>query len=171
MFQDAGVQFHLFCFPEVQSSEDALKFIKEQHPEVCMIDAATIISPKQIQIAVLNAVGFQKAGSMGANNIYLEIMRCLSPNARLEGAFKHITFGKSTKHAIAITLDGMMPSIPGLGDPVDVAAFFEHVKPNIELVNKIFQVTEEMLKVYSYEEIIAATLAIACSNLIRTKTL
>lgn len=171
MISDFGAQFSIFCFTDIENAEEILQHIKENQPPVCLLDAETIISTKQIEVAVLNALGFEAQGKREAKTIYLEILRCLSPDARLAGAFKHIALSKTTKNVIAVTLEEQMPEIPGLDKPTAIDKFFEIVKPNFGLVNKIFQINEEMLKLYSYEQIVTTTLAVAASNLIRTKSL
>ena len=172
MFSDLGVTFRLFFFTDITDGDDIINYLKEKQPPVCLVDPATIISPKQIQIAVLNALGFQKQGKQEAKTIYLEVMRCLSPDARLSGAFKHLAFGKSSKAAIGITFEDEMPQIPGLqsAKQLSMDEFFDTVKPDLALINKIFSITDEMLRLHTYEEIITTTLAVAASDLVRTKS-
>lgn len=171
MFSDLGVTFRLFFFTDITSPDDIMACLKEKQPPVCLIDPSTIISPKQIQIAVLNALGFERQGKREAKTIYLEIMRCLSPDARLSGAFKHIAFGSKSKAAIAITFETEMPQVSGLENAKQLSMdeFFDQIKPDLALINKIFRITDDMLKLHSYEEIVTTTLAVAASDLVRTK--
>jgi tRNA threonylcarbamoyladenosine modification (KEOPS) complex Cgi121 subunit len=165
-----GTKVGIYCFTEVTQNTDILNFLKEHQPPVTLVDAKTIVGLKQIQVAVLNALTFQKQGKMEAKNIYLEILRCLSPDARLGGAFKHIALNKMTERAIGITLESEMPEIPGLGGIVAVEEFFSNEMADLALVKEIFSITDESLKRYNYEDVIVTTLAIAASDLVRIKS-
>jgi tRNA threonylcarbamoyladenosine modification (KEOPS) complex Cgi121 subunit len=165
-----GTHVGVYCFSGVSQAESIIAFLKESQPPVCLVDAKSIVSPRQIQVAVLNALTFQKYGKMEAKNIYLEILRCLSPDARIGGAFKFIALGKETKDAIAITLEDLMPKVPGLENLIDMDSFFADPRTDFVLVKKIFSVTDEMLKRYSYEQIVITTLAVAASELVRTRS-
>ena len=61
-----------------------------------------------------------------------------------------------------------IPEIPGLGPILDFQSFFDSYKPNFTLINKLYMITEDMLSVYSYEDIICSTLSIVASDLVRT---
>jgi tRNA threonylcarbamoyladenosine modification (KEOPS) complex Cgi121 subunit len=166
-----GGRFRLYCFPELPSPTPILTFLKESQPNVCLIDPRTILSPLQIQVAVLNALSLQTQGKMEAKTIYLEILRCLSPDARLSGAFKYIAITATSTAALAVTFEETLTPIPGLDGAVSADQFFGAWKPDLGLIRQIYMINDEALKTYSYEQIVVAALSIAASDLIRVHAL
>lgn len=164
-------KFHVHYFTNVTSGEAIDKFTKETKPKLSIFDGATIVSPHQIAQSVFNALETEKLGNMRSKTIYMEILRCLSPDGRLSGAFKHIIVTPNTKNAIVVTFEDEIPEIPGIGDEVDETTFFAKNEPDYERIRMIYQITDEMLKVYSYEQIILATLAITTTDLVRSHSL
>lgn len=169
-FEIAGNHFKLVCYSEIISAPEINQFLKDHHPAICLVDAQTIISVRQIKIAVMNALALQKSNQMQCKTIYLEILRCLSPDGRLSSAFKNLAITDKTTQAFGIMLDesSEIPQIPGLGPILDFQSFFDSYKPNFTLINKLYMITEDMLSVYSYEDIICSTLSIVASDLVRT---
>lgn len=165
------MNFHVHYFVDVSSGEEINKYVKENQPNLCIFDASTIISSIQISQCVYNALETEKLGNMRSKSIYMEMLRCLSPDGRLSGAFKHIAVSASTKNAVVITFEDKIPEIPGIGKEVNESEFFAKNEPNFELINEIYQITNDMLKVYSHEEIILATLAITTTDLVRSRSL
>jgi tRNA threonylcarbamoyladenosine modification (KEOPS) complex Cgi121 subunit len=170
-FEIPGGVFRVYCFTVIPAVEEVIGFLKKSQPPVCLLDAKTVVSPLQLQVAVWNAVAMQRQDKMEAKTIYLEILRCMSPDARLGGAFKHLAVGSTTTAAVAVTFEDAIPVIPGLGSPVPIDEFFAAPKVDLELVRQIYQVTDEMLQTFTYEQIVATTLTIAASDLIRTHAL
>jgi tRNA threonylcarbamoyladenosine modification (KEOPS) complex Cgi121 subunit len=170
-FEIPGGRFHLYCFPEIASPTPILEFIQKSQPPICLIDPRTIVSPLQIQVAVLNALSLQSQGKMGAKTIYMEILRCLSPDGRLTGAFKHISITATTTAVLVVTFEDSLPPIPGLENPLSADEFFSMWKPDLPVIHQIYQITDEILKTYNYEQIVVAALAIAASDLTRIHAL
>lgn len=166
----AGNHFKIVCYSEVLSSSDINQYLKENRPDICLVDARTIINVRQIKTAVLNALAVQKSDQMQCKSLNLELLRCFSPDGRLNSAFKYCAITDSTKTAIGIILDTskQVPNIPGLGTSVTYNDFFDNHKPDYDLINKLYMVTEEMLNIYSYEDIICTTLSVVSSDLVRT---
>ncbi|OHS94809.1 hypothetical protein TRFO_38993 [Tritrichomonas foetus] len=167
-FEVAGNHFKVACFTEVTSPTEINQFLKEKRPEICLVDAKIIISIRQIKVALLNALSLQKTNQMQCRTIYLEILRCLSPDGRLSGAFKNCAVTETTKSVIGISLSDSIPEIPGLGKQIPVDEFFDNHQPDINFISKIFMINDDMLKIYSYEDIIVTTLAVVASDLVRT---
>lgn len=170
-FEASDIHFHVYCYTNVTGSDEINNYLKANQPPICLVDAKIIICIKQIQVAVLNAVALQKSEKMQSKNVYMEILRCLSPDGRLSGAFKYCAVGKSSTDVIAITLENEMPKIPNLTNPISFEDFNQKPKADLPLVRKIFQITDEMLQMYSYEEIVMTTLAVTASDLVHTKAL
>jgi hypothetical protein len=80
---------------------------------------------------------------MEVKTIYLEILRCMSPDPRFGGAFKHLAVGDTTTAKVAVTFEESIPAIPGLGNPVPIDEFF--AAPKID-ISQIYQVTDEILR-------------------------
>ena len=128
----AGNHFKVACFSEIISSEEINQHLKEKHPDICLVDAKTVLNVRQIKTAVLNALAIQKSGQMQCNTINLELLRCFSPDGRLSSAFKNCAITNSTKSAVGIILDAskQIPDIPGLGQQVPLNEFFDNHKPD-----------------------------------------
>lgn len=166
----AGNHFKIACYSEIISSEEINQHLKENHPDICLVDAKTILSIRQIKTAVINALSLQKSEQMQCKSLNLELLRCFSPDGRLNSAFKNCAITESTKSAIGIILDTskQIPDVPGLGQQVPLNEFFDNHKPDLDLINKLYMITEDMLKIYTYEDIICTTLSIVSSDLVRT---
>ena len=167
-FEVAGNHFKVCCYPQITSPSEINHFLKENNPDICLVDAKIVISVRQLKIAVLNALALKKSNHMQCQTIYKEILRCLSPNGRLHCAFKNCAVTDSTKAVVGITLENYVPEVPGLGNKIGVDEFFDTNKVDLNLISKLFMINDEMLKVFSYEDIIVTTLAIVGSDLVRT---
>jgi hypothetical protein len=164
-------RFRLFCFPHVPTPTPIVNFLKDAQLPACLFDPRTIVSPLQIEVAVLNALSLQAQGRMEARTLYLEVLRCLSPDARLAGAMRHLAITAETTAVLALTFEDALPEVPGLAGAVPADEFFAQWQPDIALIRRVYSVTDEMLAVYSYEQIVATTLTIAASDLIRVRGL
>ncbi|KAK8854052.1 hypothetical protein M9Y10_016602 [Tritrichomonas musculus] len=166
----AGNHFKVSCYSEIISPSDINQYLKENHPDICLVDAKLITSIRQIKTAVINTLALQKSDQMQCKSINLELLRCFSPDGRLNSAFKFCAITETTKSAIGIILDASkaIPDVPGLGSQVPLNEFFDNHQPDYELINKLYMITDDMRKIYSYEDIICTTLSIVSSDLVRT---
>ncbi|KAH0788029.1 hypothetical protein GPJ56_008061 [Histomonas meleagridis] len=108
---------------------------------------------------------------MRSKSIYMEILRCLSPDGRLSGALKHLIITDATKEIIVVTFEDGIPTIPGIGEEVELNTFFSTHFIDYPHLREIFQINDEMLQAYTYEEIVLTTLAVISSDLVRSHSL
>ena len=166
-----GVKFNIFCFVNVSSPKDVDDYIKNKHPNLCVLDGSLVVSVSHLSSGVLNAISTQKMGVMRSKSIYMEILRCLSPDGRLSGALKHLVITENTTEIVIITFESNIPVIPGIGDEIDVDTFFSSHSVDYSHLREIFQIDDNMLHTYTYEEIILTTLAVVSSDLVRSHSL
>ena len=171
MEEVCGVKFNIFCFLNVSSPKDVDEYIKKNHPNICVLDGSLVVSVAHLSSGVLNAMSTQNMGFMRSKSIYMEILRCLSPDGRLSGALKHLVIKETTKEIVIITFEDSIPNIPGIGEEVDVSTFFSNHSVDYSHLNEIFQIDDNMLHTYTHEEIILTTLAVVSSDLVRTHSL
>ena len=168
-FQAEQFPFKIACYEGITDPDEINGFIKKEHPPVALVDARQIISLAHIQVAVLNMRSLEARGKMQSKNIYLELLRCLSPDGRLNGALKSIAIQKDTTDVIAITFEDKMPDIPGLGEKIDFDSFIRKQKTDFSLIKKDFKITDEMLENFTCEQVVITTLSVLASDLFRVK--
>lgn len=161
--------FKLACFEGIEDPEAINNFIKEKQPQIALIDARQIISLSHVQVAVFNTRTHEQRDRMQSKNIYMELLRCLSPDGRLNGALKTIAVQKDTKDVIAITFEDKFPEVPGLKNPIEFEKFIKKEKTDFSLIKKEFKITDLMLETFTYEQIVISTLSTMASDFIRMK--
>lgn len=170
MFYQAGdTKFKVIVYKSVTDNEKIVSFIKETQPKLCLLDARCVISFAQIKLAVMTAIAAQRANRSQSKSLYVEILRCFSPDGRLGAAFQYFAFGNETKCAIAITLEDTFEQIEGLGSPVPIESYNFQENADLKTIRDIFQITDDMLAVYTYEEIIMSTVSVLATDLMRLR--
>ena len=168
-FKAENFPFKIACYENIEDPDSINNFIKKEQPLVALIDARSIISLPHIQVAVLNTKAIESRGKMQSKNIYLELLRCLSPDGRLNGALKSIAIQKDTKDVIAVTFEDEIPKIPGLVEQIDFDSFIRKQKTDFNLIKKDYKITDEMLETFTYEQVVITTLSVLASDLFRVK--
>lgn len=156
-------------FKNIGDTTTINEYIKTNQPPVALIDARTIISLAHVQVTILNMKSIEERGQMQSKSQYLEILRCFSPDGRLNGVLKFVAIQKDTTDVIAITLEDEFPSIPGLTDPKTFNEFLADKKTDYEKIKKAFKLTDAMLQVYTHEELVITALSVCASGLYRLK--
>ena len=162
--------FKIACFKHIEDAAALNSFLKSNHPPVCIVDGGLIVSIRQIQTAILNAISIRDQNKMQTKNIYLEIMRCLCPDGRLASALKYFNITEKTRSAVAITIEEEMPSLPHLSEQCDINTFLQEDHVNHEVFRKIYYIDDRVLETYSYDDIACATIAAVSSDLLHTRT-
>ena len=162
-------KFKMCYFENIGDPQTINDYIKANQPPVALIDARTIISLAHVQVAILNMRTIQERDQTQSKSIYLEILRCLSPDGRLNGALKFCAIQKDTTAVIAITFEDEFPSIPGLSDPKTFDQFLANPKTDFDKIKKAFKLSDAMLATYSHEQLVITTLSVLASGLHRVK--
>lgn len=163
--------FNVICYNTIDDVEGLKSFLKEKQPPVCLVDSRVIVGKRQLMVSVHNACAIQAENRMFTKSIYLEILRCLCPDGRLQSALKYCTISSKTTSVVAITLEDQIPNVPFLSNPVSFDELFKTPRVDAPLFEQIYKVTEEMREIYTYEEIAVTTLSIIASDLLNTKAL
>jgi len=169
-YEAEGTKFKLCCYYNLPNAEEISTYLKDNQPPLVLIDARMVVSIRQIKTAVYNALILEKSGKMQSKSVYLEIMRCLSPDGRLSSTLKYVTINVETKDVIALTLNDTFPDVPGLSDPQPYNEEIAQTKIDYVVLRNIYRVTDEMLKFYTFEQIAINTNTIAVSDLVHVKT-
>ena len=168
-FTIESIPFKVYCYENIEDPDQLNEYIKKERPPLALIDGRQIISLAHLQIAVLNTKSLESRGKMQSKNIYLELLRCLSPDGRLNGALKTIAVQKDTKDVIAVTFEDKMPEIPGLVNPTDLDTFIGKKKTDFASIKETFKITDEALENFTYEQCVITTLSVLASDLFKVK--
>jgi hypothetical protein len=85
----------------------------------------------------------------------------LSPNGRINGAMTYVELKDDSKSTVCISLENEDFNILGLSSLIELQKFLKEREFNGEKKKRAFNITEAMLNVYSIEEIVIRTLAVA----------
>ena len=170
-FESDDIYFKLAFYPNIIDPDGINERLKSLQPDLLLIDAKSFISLKQIQFAVLNAKNFEQKNKMVSKNIYFEVIRCLSPDGRLNGGFKFCGINSKTQSIVALTFEKDFPDNLGLPQPLSIEELILNPQTDLNIVKKHYKITDEMLKSFTIEQIVISTNSISVSDLIHIKTI
>lgn len=164
------IKFKIQCYKTVKNVHQIINKIRDDPPKVTLFDSRIILSLSQIQSAIFMAKFLESNGKMQSKNLYIEILRMVSPDCRIEAALKLCNINEGTKSVVAVTLEDSFPVIEGLEDPVSFETFMQEPGIDYDYIKSGYRITDDVLKVYTYEQILQEAQAVTVSGIVRFKT-